>query len=1013
MLLTLPAFAKGHKTLISESENAPFLFIENKGQVFNEYNLPANDVLFVVKQNNVTVFVYHNGLSYQFTQLHENKNNNLPEALTELAKDFPLGEQAISTFRFDVRFEQANTNVNVMPSLQNKYIEHYFGGDYAQPITNIRSFEKITIQNIYNGIDWVLYQQNGKLKYDFIVHPNANPSQIKMLVDAADEVMLLNDHHLQFQTKLGAVNDAGLLCTEKETNADISAAFKLTGNTITFDIDNYNTENTLIIDPAVDWSTYYGGFGEDAVNGMTVDQVGDVLITGYTSSSNNMAYLGYENAYLGGFFDVYVAKLDADGSRIWGTYFGGNKGDYGTEVAVNSLNEIYVTGFTFSANFETTPGAHQEALGNNYDAFLFKLTTEGDLIWSTLYGGGSYDYARGLAIDTSDNIYISGSTSSSAAIASGGWQNTKGAGDDEFLAKFNGEGVRLWATYMGGEAGDYSRAVGADSENNVYLVGYTESTTGIAYNGFDEVWSGNYDCTLTKYDAAGNMLWSTYFGGNGEDNANGIDFDINDNVFVAIQTGTNNGLALNGYRGTSGGSVDAMLAKFNPDGDRLWSTYYGGTGEDMGKAVTVSGEFVYLCGHTASATDIAMFGYQNTLGGLRDALLAKFDVMGNFYWATYAGGFWDEYGRTIDVLDDENIVIGGKSFSWDFHTTVGAHQKFYGGGPADGFVQRIYDCASGEIYYTDADGDGYGISSGAMLSCEPIEGRVLNATDCDDANNLIFPGATEICNTIDDDCGGDIDEDVVNANVTAAGPTTFCQGSNVVLETISGIDYTYQWRKNGVDIVGANSVTYVATTSGNYTVLTTITGGCDSLSNAIVVTANKKPKPAITAIGSLDICATGTVTLKTTNKPGNTYQWYKDGAIIPGAITNLYTATAVGNYYVRETAATGCFKNASSVVVTTSCKEAGNEMMEDHITIIPNPNNGQFLLQLTNLDVVTDNMFIHIYNAAGQLIYKGENQSNNHVLNINIQLPEGISNGIYIVQLIAGNQSWQQQFVVE
>jgi hypothetical protein len=91
-----------------------------------------------------------------------------------------------------------------------------------------------------------------------------------------------------------------------------------------------------------------------------------------------------------------------------------------------------------------------------------------------------------------------------------------------------------------------------------------------------------------------------------------------------------------------------------------------GTAEDMGKAVAVSGEYVYLCGHTYSHSGIAAYAYQNTIGGNGDALLAKFDVFGNFYWATYAGGYWDEFGRTIHILNDETIIFGGKTFSWDY-----------------------------------------------------------------------------------------------------------------------------------------------------------------------------------------------------------------------------------------------------------------------------------------------------------------------------------------------------------
>ncbi|MBK9454057.1 MAG: SBBP repeat-containing protein [Bacteroidetes bacterium] len=658
----------------------------------------------------------------------------------------------MSTHRIDITFKNANANAVAVPQKQNAYFENYIAPHIEGGFTTANAFEQITITNLYNGIDWVIYQKNGKLKYDLIVHPNGNVQDIAMEITDADHVQLINNQHLQINTKLGNINDTELYCYEKETGTNIPANFNLAENEIAFTVGNYNKNTTLIIDPEIGWSTFYGGDGEDAVNGMAVDGNGDIVITGYTHSDNNMAYLGYVNTYLGGTFDAYVAKLDANGNRLWGTYFGGTKGDFGTEVVTNNHNDIFVTGFTYSSNFETTPGVHQEELGNNYDAFLIKLNSSGGLLWSTLFGGGNYDYARGIALDTVGNVYISGSTSSTLAIAFGGWQNTKGGANDEFLAKFNNEGTLLWATYMGGELDDFSRAVAVDGDNNVYIVGYTESTTGIAYNAFDSTWADNYDCTLTKYTADGILLWSTYFGGNGDDNGNGIDFDAMNNVYVAVQSSTSNGLCDGGYRSTTGGGVDALLVKFNPEGDRVWSTYYGGSGEDMAKAVCVVDEFVYIGGHTASASGIAEYAYQETLGGARDGLLVKFDVHGDFYWGSYAGGINDEFGRTLCVLTNDAIIFGGKSFSSNFPVSVGAHQSVYGGNPADGFIQRINDCASALVYFEDADGDLFGDVNSTILSCSPIAGYVLDNIDCDDADANIFPSNIEICNSIDDDC---------------------------------------------------------------------------------------------------------------------------------------------------------------------------------------------------------------------------------------------------------------------
>ena len=1148
LLFSVQANAQDNNVLVPTHVNQNLLFLENKGQIVNANGIANNEVLYAITSPQFAVFIYNDGMSYQFTQVAEQKKSHSKNIPADLAEIAPVDEQHVQSHRIEVKFQNANNNAFAVATKQNNYFENYIAPQINGGFATANSFEQITINNLYNGIDWVIYQKDGKLKYDLIVHPNGNVSDIAMEIIDAENTSLLSEHHLQIQTKLGDINDAGLYCYEKETGTVIPAKYILSKNTVGFNVNQYNKNQTLIIDPELAWSTYYGGNGEDAVNGMAVDGNGDIIVTGYTKSSNNMAYLGYVNAFIGGTFDAYVAKLDANGNRIWGTYFGGTKGDFGTEVVIDKHNDIYVTGFTFSTNFETTPGVHQEELGSNYDAFLIKLNAGGGLIWSTLYGGGNYDYARGIALDTAENIYISGSTSSTLAIALGGWQNTKGGANDEFLAKFNNEGILLWATYMGGDLDDYSRAVGVDGDNNVYLVGYTESDSGIAYNAFDSIYANNFDCTLAKYSADGILLWSTYFGGNGDDNANGIDFDSMNNVYVAVQS-SSNGLCDGGFRSASGGAVDAILVKFNPEGDKVWSTYYGGTGEDMGKAVCVLNGFVYMGGHTSSATGIAASAYQETLGGGRDGLLVKFDLNGNFYWASYAGGTSDEYGRTMSVLNSEAIVFGGKSFSSNFPVSVGAHQTVYGGNPADGFIQRINDCADGMFYFADADGDLFGDITTSILSCSPVAGYVLDNSDCDDnqaainssiteicngiddncngltddadstvtgqpiwfidadfdtygdttslaaclmpvgyadnnldcndANNTInpaaiescnlidddcdfiidndvlyityfadtdldnfgdalnsisvctgiipagyvtnntdcndlnpnkYPGNIELCNAIDDDCDVLVDEGVVIATATALGPTTFCKGSNVVLQAGTGLGYTYQWKKNGANIGGATSTTYSVTQTGSYTVLITVTGGCNATSTAIAVTVNSKPNPSITPIGSLDICAAGNVKLKTASKTGDTYQWFKNGITIVGASSNIYTATAIGSYYVKQTNTFGCFKNSTSVVVTSSCKIGEGEF--EVLTISPNPATDIVSINITFQKISNANAILILYNNLGEVVYNAQQIIAGTNLSMQITIPAQLAAGMYSLQIIADDKIYDSKLII-
>ncbi|MGB4831696.1 MAG: hypothetical protein WBP31_10190, partial [Chitinophagales bacterium] len=200
------------------------LFVANKGQIINEYGLPADDVIFTLTNNGATIFVYRDGLSYQFTKYHTGESQNVNAFLFDLEKDFPLQEQIISTHRIDVKFANAKTQIEVIPESKSLIVENYFGEQYGDGITNIPTFEKITCKNIYPNIDWVLYCKNGKLKYDLILHPGANKNDITFQITGTDEAHLVYATHMQISSPLGEINDKGLFCFEKESAEKINAA---------------------------------------------------------------------------------------------------------------------------------------------------------------------------------------------------------------------------------------------------------------------------------------------------------------------------------------------------------------------------------------------------------------------------------------------------------------------------------------------------------------------------------------------------------------------------------------------------------------------------------------------------------------------------------------------------------------------------------------------------------------------------------------------------------------------
>ena len=292
-------------------------------------------------------------------------------------------------------------------------------------------------------------------------------------------------------------------------------------------------------------------------------------------------------------------------------------------------------GFTSSTS-GIAAGGHQNSFAGSNDAFLVKFSSSGIRQWGTYYGGTASEQMYAVQVDPNNNVLISGFTSSTTGISSGGHQNAIGGGQDAFLVKFSANGVRQWGTYYGGSGAEWGYGLSVDLSSNIYFTGSTRSVTGIASAGHQNLLNTNgidgsvfTDAFLVKFSSAGVRQWATYYGGTSLDHAYAVANDANDNVYLAGYTQNSSDIASNGYQNNYGGGGDSYLIKFSSNGLRLWGTYFGGTGTDRcgiysSVKVSVTG-YIYLIGFTNSIDGIASGGYQNDLGGgANDSFLAKF-----------------------------------------------------------------------------------------------------------------------------------------------------------------------------------------------------------------------------------------------------------------------------------------------------------------------------------------------------------------------------------------------------
>jgi len=332
--------------------------------------------------------------------------------------------------------------------------------------------------------------------------------------------------------------------------------------------------------------------------------------------------------------------------------------------------------------------------------------------WGTFYTGTGQVWPNGeergnsCITDAAGNVYMVGFTSSNSGIATVGAHQTLYAGGpivfgtggyDAFLVKFNSSGVRQWATYYGGSQDDMGISCAVDASGNVYMIGSTSSTSGIATAGAHETTIN--DGFLVKFNSNGVRQWGTYFAGNG----NACTTDASGNIYIVGLTNSTSGIATAGAHQTvMSGSGDAFLVKFNSSGVKQWGTYFGGTSSGasgMEKGLSCATDAlgnVYMVGQTPSTSGIATTGAHQTIygGGSCDAFLVKFNSSGVMQWGTYYGGAGVDIGYSCAKDASGNVFLAGDT-QQEFvpassgMTTIGAHQSAYGGGYSDGFLVKF------------------------------------------------------------------------------------------------------------------------------------------------------------------------------------------------------------------------------------------------------------------------------------------------------------------------------------
>lgn len=606
----------------------------------------------------------------------------------------------------------------------NAKANYLVGKNPAQWQQNLPTFGRIEYAEVYPDINLVYYGNQRQLEYDFVVKPGADPQQIKLKFDGAEQVNINSAGELVLRAENREIKHHKPFVYQ-EVNGQkqqIEAEYAmLANNEVGFRLGRYNPMLTLVIDPVLAYSTYFGGGAGEIIFDIAIDRQGASYITGVTASADFPVKHALQSELKVGEedYDVFVAKLRADGSAlVYSTYLGGTDYDLGVSLTTDARGNVYVSGYTESSYFPTAHPLQAKYRGEG-DTFVAKLSAAGDqLLYATYLGGTGADSGGSIKLDGRQNPYLIGYTKSADFPTQNALQDTLKGDIDLFVAKLAADGSALrYATYFGGSGNEslVSSALIVDNDGYAYVMTDTDSKDFPTEKPLQAKFAGGEsDLVLAKFKPDGSgLVYSTYLGGSEKDaSGNQLAVDQRGNLYLAASTSSTDFPTHNAYQSQyGGGEMDGIIAKLNPAGSALlYATYYGGSARDeiFGMDVDTTGH-IYVGGNTTSPNLPLANALQWQFAGAGaelqtgDAFVAKFSANGKvLQFGTYFGGSDDEdvFALMLDTRD--NVYLAGSTRSTNFPTQNALQMVF--GGTEDGFVTKIAmktDCHSVCLYAPD------------------------------------------------------------------------------------------------------------------------------------------------------------------------------------------------------------------------------------------------------------------------------------------------------------------------
>ena len=909
-------------------------FIENKGQLRDMSHQPVPFVLYRLETNNVKVYVTEQGLTYVYTRLEKKRSADRSDRhrLRSTISGSPSKpERTLHMAWASMHLEGATIDRSrIIPEEQHPERYDFYPNDVPEGVLDVHAYGKLTIPDVYPGIDWVLYgSTDGGFKYDFVVHAGADPSRIHLLFDADGPVALLPDGGLRIHTEEGSFSESAPLSYHAEDGSPIPNAFVVKvldahRCSVRFELKDINVARTQVIDPQLTWNTLTAGDMLDGPFSLCTNSNGDVITTGYDGAGSGfplgVATGNYSGAYavggLGGLMGCYLRAFNSNGVLLWSTLY---ESAFFGQVIVDANDRIIAVG-NGASDFSTQPGTGSfsgayfqgtSASAELNDMCIVGFTPGGVREWATFLGG---THARTVTTDAAGNFIIAGNTLASDLITQAGTGAFTGAylqaapvGAEEMgLLAFSPNGVKLWSTYFGGVGDDVAGHITRRTDGRFFIAGNTGSNnlptlaTGAMSGAYvDATYGGQLDGLLLGLAPNGALEWCSYFGGSHEDAIIGLDTDTPGRILIAGMTMSTNFPIQPGIGSFTGAyfddvmeNQDAFIAGFNASGAKEWTTYFGGWQTEGGgpafNPTFLSTEQLNVdkCGNILVAINtmspnmpIVSPGCNSSIDPIlddnlswEDVFLMRFTTNGALNWSTYIGGSGGEF-RPPFTIDPVSNAIFLSAESYD----------------QEGFNDFPYVDAGGGAYFDDT----YPVPLGDdafIMKFVP--------TACYACNVLTLGVQTEILQ-----CHGD------------------CNGTATISATQGAAPFTYAWNN------GASTASATGLCAGTYTVEVTDADGLTATigfdiqePEAIVTTTN--------TTGSSCTGATGSATVEVTGGDMSFYSVLWSNA----QTTPTAAGLAVGTYTVQVTDTTGCSVTDSVVVSGLSSPVASAQVTTNPIT---------------------------------------------------------------------------------